>query len=550
MVLVLGLAVFVLDAAQRADYGWPDVGKYIFDRRISQAAWVTLWLTIYSMIGAIVIGLLLAIMRLSPNPVLKSIAWLYIWIFRGTPVYVQLVFWGIVSLIYPVFTLGIPFTTPWVTVPNEIFTNLFITAVIGLALNEAAYMSEIVRAGLLSVDEGQEEASTALAMSWGQTMRYVVVPQAMKIIIPPTGNEVISMLKTTSLVAAIPLSIDLYGVSRGISAVTFTPVPLLIVASLWYLLFTSVLMVGQHFIEKRFSRGTGRVKTGKEPATPGTGTDGGSRRARRTARHRFWRKRMTDVPMVLAEKVSKNFGTNRVLRGISLEVDPGEVLCIVGPSGSGKSTFLRCINHLERVDGGRLSVDGQLVGYRQKGDKLYELKLKEAAFQRQEIGMVFQRFNLFPHLTAVENIILAPMRVKRYFQGQSHGPGHGTAGARGAGRQGGRLSGAPVGRAAAARGHRPCLGHGPEADALRRADQRPGPGTGGRGARRHEGTGQERHDHDRGDPRDGVRPRSGGHAGLHGRRRGGGGRTAPADPERSAARPDQGVPFQGSLTLG
>ena len=122
---------------------------------------------------------------------------------------------------------------------------------------------------------------------------------------------------------------------------------------------------------------------------------------------------MTDVPMVLAEKVSKNFGTNRVLRGISLEVDPGEVLCIVGPSGSGKSTFLRCINHLERVDGGRLSVDGQLVGYRQKGEKLYELKLKEAAFQRQEIGMVFQRFNLFPHLTAVENITLAPMRVKR-----------------------------------------------------------------------------------------------------------------------------------------
>jgi ABC-type polar amino acid transport system ATPase subunit len=128
---------------------------------------------------------------------------------------------------------------------------------------------------------------------------------------------------------------------------------------------------------------------------------------------------MTGVPMVLAEKVSKNFGTNRVLRGISLEVDPGEVLCIVGPSGSGKSTFLRCINHLERVDGGRLSVDGQLVGYRQKGDKLYELKLKEAAFQRQEIGMVFQRFNLFPHLTAVENIILAPMRVKGISKAQA-----------------------------------------------------------------------------------------------------------------------------------
>jgi ABC-type polar amino acid transport system ATPase subunit len=122
---------------------------------------------------------------------------------------------------------------------------------------------------------------------------------------------------------------------------------------------------------------------------------------------------MTVTPMVHAESVSKSFGTNRVLRSISLTVNAGEVLCIVGPSGSGKSTFLRCINHLERVDAGRLSVEGQLVGYRQKGDKLYELKPKEAAFQRREIGMVFQRFNLFPHLTAVENIIQAPMRVKR-----------------------------------------------------------------------------------------------------------------------------------------
>ncbi len=119
------------------------------------------------------------------------------------------------------------------------------------------------------------------------------------------------------------------------------------------------------------------------------------------------------VPMVQAQQVSKSFGSNQVLKGITLTVERGEVLCIVGPSGSGKSTFLRCINHLETVDAGRLRVDGVLVGYREKGDRLHELHPKEAARQRRDIGMVFQRFNLFPHMTALENVIEAPIRVNR-----------------------------------------------------------------------------------------------------------------------------------------
>ncbi len=122
---------------------------------------------------------------------------------------------------------------------------------------------------------------------------------------------------------------------------------------------------------------------------------------------------MNKTPMVEADRVSKNFGSNQVLKGISLTVQRGEVMCLVGPSGSGKSTFLRCINHLERVDAGRLRVDGTLVGYREKGDKLHELHPKEAALQRRDIGMVFQRFNLFPHMTALENVVEAPMRVKK-----------------------------------------------------------------------------------------------------------------------------------------
>ena len=122
---------------------------------------------------------------------------------------------------------------------------------------------------------------------------------------------------------------------------------------------------------------------------------------------------MTGEPMVIADRVVKSFGSHQVLRDISLTVDRGEVVCVIGPSGSGKSTFLRCINHLEKLDGGRIVVDGELIGYRQRGEKIYELRPKEAALQRKDIGMVFQRFNLFPHLTVLENIIEAPTQVKK-----------------------------------------------------------------------------------------------------------------------------------------
>lgn len=255
--LVLVLVLFIVDAAGRPAYDWPTVARYLFDRRISAAAFVTLQLTVFSMSVAIIIGLVMAVMYLSPNPVVKAVAWLYLWVFRGTPVYVQLVFWGLLATIYRTIDLGLPFAEPWVQFRTQAVLSAFMLAVIGLALNEGAYMAEIVRAGILSVDKGQEEAATALGMSWSQTMRRVVIPQSMRVIIPPTGNSVIGMLKTTSLVTAVPFTLDLYTRSRDISAETFNPIPLLIVASAWYLLFTSILMVGQHFLEKRFARGLG-----------------------------------------------------------------------------------------------------------------------------------------------------------------------------------------------------------------------------------------------------------------------------------------------------
>jgi len=271
VVLIVIFALIAVDAAFRPAYDWPAVGKYLFDRRISQAAVVTIQLTVLSMVIAIVLGVILAVMRLSPNPVFKSIAWFYLWVFRGTPVYVQLTIWGLISLIYSSIDIGIPFMDPWVSFQTQAALNTFTLAIIGLALNEAAYMAEIVRAGLLSVDRGQEEASTALGMSWSQTMTRVILPQSMRVIIPPTGNEVISMLKTTSLVTAVPFSFELFTRSRDISAETFNPIPLLIVASIWYLFFTSILMVGQYFLEKRFARGVGDRQVDKKDLGTTTG---------------------------------------------------------------------------------------------------------------------------------------------------------------------------------------------------------------------------------------------------------------------------------------
>lgn len=271
VLILLLLAAFIWDAANREAYQWPLVGQYLFDRRISEAALITLALTILSMILAIVMGLVLAVMRLSDNPVLKAVSWAYLWLFRGTPVYVQLVFWGLLGTIYRSVTIGVPFTSiEFFTISPFSAIDLFWLAVLGLAFNEAAYMAEIVRGGILSVPRGQEEAARALGMSWRQSMTRIVVPQSMRVIIPPTGNEVISMLKTTSLVTALGFSLELYARTRAISAQIYATVPLLIVASIWYLLITSILMVGQYYLEKYYGRG---VAPQRDPATedPATG---------------------------------------------------------------------------------------------------------------------------------------------------------------------------------------------------------------------------------------------------------------------------------------
>ncbi|NLT26198.1 MAG: amino acid ABC transporter permease [Microbacteriaceae bacterium] len=261
VLLVVALALFVYDAATREEFQWGRVGAYLFDQRVFQAVGITIALTLLSMLIAIVMGLVLAVMRLSDNPVLKSVSWLFLWLFRGTPVYVQLVFWGLLGTIYSSVSVG--FTEIDLQTALQ---NTFLLAVLGLGLNEAAYMAEIVRAGIQAVPEGQTEASKALGMSWSQTIRRTVLPQAMRIIIPPTGNEFISLLKTTSLVVAVPYTAELYGRATDIANELFLPVPMLLVAATWYLAITSILMVGQHYLERHYAKGATRQLTARQLA--------------------------------------------------------------------------------------------------------------------------------------------------------------------------------------------------------------------------------------------------------------------------------------------
>ncbi len=241
-------------------FQWHLVGHYLFNSVILHGVWATIYLTFLCQAIGIVLGVIAAVMRLSPNPIVSGASWLYIWFFRGTPLLVQILFWYTgISLLFPTISLGIPFGPSFVHAHANAIVTPLVAGLLGLGLNEGAYMAEIVRAGIISVDEGQTHAAQSLGMSRLQIMRLIVLPQAMRVIIPPTGNETISMLKNTSL-----LSVAAYGellfAAQTIYNSNYKVIPLLIVASIWYLVMTSVLYVGQYFIERRFGRGFTRAE--------------------------------------------------------------------------------------------------------------------------------------------------------------------------------------------------------------------------------------------------------------------------------------------------
>ena len=248
-VVIALLGTLVYAVATNDNIQWSVVGDFLFNPQILRGGVTTIELTVLSMLLGVVLGVVLAVMRLSRNPVLRYVSAGYLWLFRGTPVLVQIVLWFNLGLIFPRLGIG------GFSAETNTLISAFTAALLALALNEAAYMAEIVRGGILSVDKGQTEAAQALGLTGGKTMRRIVLPQAMRVIVPPTGNEVITMLKTTALVSAIGAK-DLFTEAQFYGSRNFTTFEMLIVASFWYLVLTTVLTFAQGRLEQRFARGT------------------------------------------------------------------------------------------------------------------------------------------------------------------------------------------------------------------------------------------------------------------------------------------------------
>jgi polar amino acid transport system permease protein len=253
VVILLGNAM--LSLFTNPNVGWPTVREYLFAPVTVHGAIVTLYLMAIAMVIGVVGGVIVAVMRLSDNPVLSGVARLFIWFFRGTPVLVQIIFWGYLGAIYPVISISLPFSSGVIFEgrTSDIITAP-VAAILALGLNEVAYAAEIVRSGITSVERGQTEAALSLGLKPSLAMRRIVLPQAMRVIVPPMGNEVITMLKTTALVSVIAGE-DLMTVLQRIYSQNYQVIPLLVVASIWYLALTSLLSIPQAWLERRYGRG-------------------------------------------------------------------------------------------------------------------------------------------------------------------------------------------------------------------------------------------------------------------------------------------------------
>ena len=409
-------------------WGWGVFGEYFFSEPVLVGLGRTLLLTALGALFGFTLGTALALARVSRSPLLAGLSWTFIWIFRSIPVIVLLLIINNLGYLYETLSVGVPFTDwTFFSYPTTQLISPFVAALIGLTLNQAAFASEIVRGGILSVDQGQLEAAAALGLPRRRQAFRIVLPQAMRSILPAGFNDIIGLAKGTSNVYILALP-ELFYTIQIIYRRNLEVIPLLMVATVWYLVILTVLSLLQYYIERHFSKGALR----SPPPSIFSSMAQRLRPARRGANHADtavaapaaaptpavatvprWTGERNRGGEVTIHSVSKSYGPLRVLKDVTLTVPPGSVTVVLGQSGSGKSTLLRTINHLERVDGGFIAIDGELIGYRQDADTLYELGEKDILQRRVDVGMVFQNFNLFPHLTVLENIVEAPVTVRK-----------------------------------------------------------------------------------------------------------------------------------------
>ena len=361
-----------------------------------------------ALVFGLALGLLLALMRLSRFAVVRGIAWTYIWFMRGTPLLLQLVF---------LFNV-----LPQVGIKLDAVT----TAIIGFALNEAAFAAEIIRGSILAVSRNQSIAASALGMPSLLTMRRIVLPQAMRGLLPGIGNQTISLIKSTSIASVIFVN-ELTFRAEQIVGQNFEFFKVFAAAGLMYLAITTAVAILQAVLEKRFDylrepadrQAWPPAFLGMRKRAPDSPVATQPRAPRENLSEliRDIRGDVTgqdDAPFVVCRNLQKSYGDREILKGIDFTVRRGEVVVLMGPSGSGKSTLLRMVNHLEPLDWGEITVAGRHVGYdRLPGGGLKPSRRLAQARADARIGMVFQQFNLFDHLTALENIVAAPVLVYR-----------------------------------------------------------------------------------------------------------------------------------------
>ncbi|WP_107310038.1 amino acid ABC transporter permease/ATP-binding protein [Burkholderia metallica] len=421
IVLIAAALYSVLD---NPHWGWKVFAQWFFSEAVLAGLGQTLLLTALGAVLGFALAIPLALARLSRSPLLSSCAWAYIWLFRSIPTIVLLLLLNNLGYLYDTVRIGIPFTNiVFLHGPTTDLITPFMAAILGLTLTQAAFAAEAIRGGILSVDHGQREAAAALGLPRARQTWRIVLPQAMRAILPAAFNDVIGLAKGTAVVYILAMP-DLFYTVQIIYHRNLEVIPMLMVATVWYLVILTVLSAIQVHIERHYARGATRdpvagslvsafLRKGfrsvetllSQAAVAGSQPDDAAVAGAETT---GWAKQRVGAAVGI-HRISKRFGAQKVLDDVSLAIPSGSVTVILGQSGSGKSTLLRTVNHLERVDEGFVDIDGELVGYRRDGRTLHELKEKDILRRRAEVGMVFQSFNLFPHLTVLQNIVEAPV---------------------------------------------------------------------------------------------------------------------------------------------